>query len=286
MDLKEIERLVAKIQSRLFKNSNSYSVGMLKSQFRGTGLQFKEHQVYCHGDDVRFIDWKLYAKTNTPHVKIFEEERNVEIVIFIDMALSMFMGYKGVSKIQAALNISFLLSLLTRESGDYVKFVLLCDEEIILNKSNGRNAIALLVRVLKRNGIICDDGKINFLYRPQKTISKKEKMALLNRFIKRRKEVVILSDFNDFVDESDLNYLSKLRTVHCFRIVSPLDKNQSSSFKFNIFGFNSSKFPEKDSQVVNLKDGEDNHFASLGNRIKQIDIESSYMEDFVGSFVR
>ncbi len=64
MNIVEIEKTVAKIQTHLFKNSNSYAIGMLKSHFRGAGIQFKEHQVYCHGDDVRFIDWKLSAKTS------------------------------------------------------------------------------------------------------------------------------------------------------------------------------------------------------------------------------
>ena len=45
---------------------------------------FKEHQIYSHGDDVRFIDWKLLAKSQTPYIKTFEEERNVEISIILD----------------------------------------------------------------------------------------------------------------------------------------------------------------------------------------------------------
>ena len=97
MDIKAIERAVAKIQTALFKNSNSFSVGTLKSQFRGSGLQFKEHQVYTHGDDVRFIDWKMMAKTSRPYIKTFEEERNVEIVVVVDLSLSMFVGLRGVS---------------------------------------------------------------------------------------------------------------------------------------------------------------------------------------------
>ena len=85
MNLKEIEKVVGNIQEHLFRNSNSFSIGMLRSHFKGAGLQFKEHQVYAPGDDVRFIDWKLSAKTNTTFVKTFEEERNVEIHIFLDI---------------------------------------------------------------------------------------------------------------------------------------------------------------------------------------------------------
>ena len=63
MDLKKVNTVVSKLQASIFKNSNSFSIGMLKSHFRGTGLQFKEHQVYNYGDDVRFIDWSILAKT-------------------------------------------------------------------------------------------------------------------------------------------------------------------------------------------------------------------------------
>jgi uncharacterized protein (DUF58 family) len=77
VNIAEVRRVVGRIQASLFKNSNSTSVGVLKSQFRGTGLQFREHQVYEPGDDVRFIDWKILAKMNTPYIKTFEEERNV-----------------------------------------------------------------------------------------------------------------------------------------------------------------------------------------------------------------
>ena len=104
MNLLEIEKIVSKIQSNLFKNSNSFSVGMLKSHFKGAGLQFKEHQVYNPGDDVRFIDWKLSAKTQNTFVKTFEEERNVEINVVIDVSNSMFVGYKNVSKLRKIAN--------------------------------------------------------------------------------------------------------------------------------------------------------------------------------------
>ncbi len=105
MDIHAVRRAVSKIKGGLFKNSNSQAIGMLKSHFKGTGLQFKEHQVYMPGDEVRFIDWKMLAKTAHPYVKTFEEERNVEIVVAIDASPSMLYGHKGISKLQAAIEI-------------------------------------------------------------------------------------------------------------------------------------------------------------------------------------
>ena len=54
MNIEAVEKAVSNVQNNLFKNSNSFSIGMLKSHFKGMGLKFKEHQVYVHGDDVRF----------------------------------------------------------------------------------------------------------------------------------------------------------------------------------------------------------------------------------------
>ena len=84
MDITKVRKTVGKFKASLFKKANSHTIGMLKTNYRGTGLQFKEHQVYNFGDDVRFIDWKILAKTNQPYVRTFNEERNVEIVVVID----------------------------------------------------------------------------------------------------------------------------------------------------------------------------------------------------------
>ena len=115
MNIKEVHKAVSKIKASLFKNSNSYSIGMLKSHFRGSGLQFKEHQLYDHGDDIRFIDWKLLAKTGIPYIKTFEEERNVDIVVIIDASMSMFTGFENISKLQASIEICCLLFFYLQE---------------------------------------------------------------------------------------------------------------------------------------------------------------------------
>ena len=285
MDLKEVERVVTKIQGALFKNSNSYSIGLLKSHFRGSGLQFKEHQVYCHGDDVRFIDWKLYARSNTPYIKTFEEERNVEIIIFIDISLGMFMGYKGISKLQAAINIACLISLLAKETNDCVQFVLSGDDEKILPKSSGKKAIIHLVKELRKLNIMKEDGKINLAYRPQKEVIKKNKLKAINRFIKQKKEVVILSDFNDVLEEDDLGQISKNKRTHCFRIVSPIDKGMGANL--NIFSFNASKVFSAEKCSISLKVAKKEKEWEGGgdSHVKIIDIEKRYLEDFVKELI-
>ena len=285
MDLKEVEKVVTKIQGQLFKNSNSYSIGMLMSHFRGSGLQFKEHQIYCHGDDVRFIDWKLYARTNTAYVKTFEEERNVEIIIVIDTSLGMFMGYKGLSKLQAAINIACLVSLLAKETGDTVQFVLLGESEVVLPKSSGKKAIIHLVSELRKIGIMKGNGVVDIAYRPKSIISRRKKFKSINMFIKKKKEVIILSDFNGFLINDDLVQLSKSRRAHCFRIIAPLDRE--GVCKMNIYGFDASMDPLLKPRVILFKaeGSKQGMLASIPANIKSIDIEKRYMEDFIKELV-
>ena len=285
MDIKEIEQVVARIQGQLFKNSNSYSVGMLKSHFRGSGLQFKEHQIYCHGDDVRFIDWKLYAKSNTPYIKTFEEERNIEIIVFIDLSLSMFMGYRGLTKLQAAINIACLLALLVKQSNDYVQIVLLGAKEKILPRANGKKAIIQLVGELRRLEVIKDDGVVNLAYRPEDRISRKKIFNIINRFVRRKKDVVVLSDFSDLLEHKDLRQLDQSYHAHLFRIISPIDKVQKKGF--NVYGFDASgDLARTPSVFAKARIVSANPTQKIfPAKVKTLDIEERYMERFVKELV-
>ncbi|MEI8348445.1 MAG: DUF58 domain-containing protein, partial [Pseudomonadota bacterium] len=164
MDIQTVRKTVARIKSNLFKNSNSYSIGMLKSHFRGTGLQFRDHQIYVPGDDVKFIDWKMLAKTQTPYIKTFEEERNVEIAVVIDASTTMFSGNEGLSKLEAAIEVCCLLYLLAKETGDFVHGIVIADEIITIPKKSGEQGIIHLVSALQRKKILNDDGDINTNY--------------------------------------------------------------------------------------------------------------------------
>lgn len=265
MDLKEIERVVGSIQSNLFRNSNSFSVGMLKSHFKGAGLQFKEHQVYAPGDDVRFIDWKLSAKTNTTFVKTFEEERNIEIYALLDVSEAMFLGYKNVSKLQAAIEIICLLHLLAEKSKDKVGVIIYTDEPEILPMANGHKGIALLVSQLEKKGLLNNKGKVNITYNPPLNTNESKKIGLIKSLVAKRKEVVLLTDFENFESIDVLEKLLYRRNLHCFKIESPIESLKKKPF--SVFGKSRNKkvytrtFSEKEIEkpkgrynILNVKD--------------------------------
>jgi uncharacterized protein (DUF58 family) len=272
MNLKEIEKVVGSIQSHLFRNSNSFAVGMLKSHFKGAGLQFKEHQVYNPGDDVRFIDWKLSAKTNTTFIKTFEEERNVEIYIMIDVSETMLMGYKGVSKLQASLELACLIYLIAEKSKDKVSTIIHTKENKILPLASGQEGIILLISQLEKMNILTSEGKVNFEYVAEIKSEEHKKLALLKNLVARGKEVIIFSDLSRVTNFDVLNKLLYRPNMHCFVIESPLDN--VSKLPFAIFGKDNGK-----AKVVrtNTKKKEE----ELKGRFKKIGVQDRYLEKFV-----
>jgi len=278
MNIKEVRKAVGKIQSTLFKNSNSYSIGMLKSHFKGTGLQFKEHQIYSHGDDVRFIDWKILAKTNTPYIKTFDEERNVEIVVVIDASSTMLNGYKGVSKLQAAIEICCLLYLLARETNDYIHALVLSDEVINIPKKSGEEGIARLISALEDKKILNDKGQVNIEYVPKVFLSEKERQVNIMKHLSKKREVVLLSDFNEFLEINSLKRMLYRKNVHGFQLLSPLDEADEIPYTFYASsapggaGGNLAKIDLKGVKEVS---------SLLGKKIKKLKVQERYLESFI-----
>lgn len=272
MNLKEIEKVVGSIQSHLFRNSNSFSVGMLKSHFKGSGLQFKEHQVYNPGDDVRFIDWKLSAKTNTTFIKTFEEERNVEIYILLDVSETMMMGYKGVSKLQAAIEIICLIYLLAEKSKDKVSVIIHTSTSKILPLAAGQSGIISLISQLEKLNILTNEGKVNLNYTVENENDEKRKMGLLKSFVAKGKEVIILTDLSRMSDIETLNKLLYRPNMHCFLVESPLDNAQK--LPFSIFG--KTQGQKKISRTNTIKKE-----PKIKGRFKKIRVNERYLEKFV-----
>lgn len=272
MNLKEIEKVVASIQTELFRNSNSFSVGMLKSHFKGAGLQFKEHQVYNPGDDVRFIDWKLSAKTTTTMVKTFEEERNVEIHILLDLADTMLMGYKGISKLQASIEIICLIFLLAHKSKDRVSVIVSGETITILPLASGHEGIVILISQLEKMKILNVNGKVNLNYKFKDNSNVKSKMGILKSLVARGKEVIIFSDLGSFGDMETLNKLLYRPNLHCFVIQSPLD--YAKKLPFVVFG--QSKHKIRAIRVNQLGEPD-----ALKGRFKNINVKDRYLEKFI-----
>jgi uncharacterized protein (DUF58 family) len=278
MNLKHIQKLVGQIRSDLFKRSNSYAVGMLRSHFKGMGLQFKEHQVYTHGDDVRMIDWKMLAKTTQPYIKIYEEERNVEIIINVDASKSMFSGFKGVSKLQAAMEICCLFYLLTEKTGDLVEVNFFADTHFHIKKSNGHQGISRFISTLSKKGLLDQQGRVNLAFSHKKKLDDKEIYASLMNNLKKKKQIIMLSDFNEFLNESILKKILYKSNLHSFQILSPLDLAQKNSFLF----FCSDQFNLHEGSLKKANFKAPQEFSKeFGKKFKKLRLDERYLENLV-----
>ena len=277
MNITEVRKVVGKIKANLFKNANSHSVGMLKTNFKGTGLQFKEHQVYTFGDDIRFIDWKILAKTSNPYVKTFNEERNVEIVVVIDASSTMLTGFNGVSKLQAAIEICCLLYLLAKESNDFVHAIIVTDEITNVPKKSGEAGISHFISILEDKKIINENGHVNLERDTGDGIDKMQRYLSIMKHLNRRREIVLLSDFNDFLDINVLKKILYRSNVHCFQLLSPLD--EAKSLPYSLFASSGKNIRGNLGQYdLTGKKELSNEF---GKKFRRLRIQEKYLENFV-----
>lgn len=277
MNINEVRKVVGKLRANLFKRANSHSIGILKTNIKGTGLQFKEHQVYNFGDDIRFIDWKILAKTSHPYVKTFNEERNVEIVVVIDASTTMMTGFNGVSKLQAAIEICCLLYLLAKETSDFVHALIITDEIIDVPKLSGDRGITHLISVLEEKNIITEKGKVNYERRFEENVDKKKKYISIMKHLSRKREIILLSDFNDFVDADIMKKLLVRSNVHCFQILSPLDEAKTLPYSLH-----ASASPKGASSLGKYDfSGKKELTHEYGKRFKRLRVQEKYLENFV-----
>jgi Protein of unknown function DUF58 len=253
---------------------------MLKSHFRGSGLQFREHQVYVPGDDVRFIDWKLSARSPNVYVKTFEEERNVEIVIFLDLSHTLFYGYEGVSKLQAMVEIVALLYLLAGQTHDLIRVVIWSERTLNLPPKKGKEGLTFFIGMMERLGLLDENGKV--IVKGHGTINthtEKNKIAQMKSFLARRKEVIYLGDLSLVEDKDTWAKILDKKHMHCFRIFSPVDKNTDIPFLFKV------KSPLTGKGMVRDLKGSQDSPLFLKERFKEIGVHERYLEKFVKELV-
>lgn len=280
MNLKEIERVVGMIQTHIFKNSNAYSTGMLKSHFRGSGLQFREHQVYVPGDDVRFIDWKLSARTTNVYVKTFEEERNVEIVVMIDLSHSLFYGFEGVTKLQAMVEIVALLYILAGQTHDLVRVIIWGTRTHNLPPKKGQEGLTLFISVLEKLGVLDENGKAILRQdNPLNSHTEEAKIAQIKAFLAKRKEVIYLGDLSLVKNHSSWEKILDKKNMHCFRVYSPVDKNVNFPFLFK------AKNPLTGKGLTTELKSKESEPLFLKERYKEIGVHDRYLEKFVKEMV-
>jgi uncharacterized protein (DUF58 family) len=173
------------------------------SRFKGRGMEFDETRLYQPGDDIRSIDWRVTARTGTPHTKVFREERERPVFISVDNRLTMHFATRGVFKSVLAAKLAGLLAWAAEYHGDRIGGQLFSEHECReLKPQNGRHAVLRF---------------LNALVNPQNPIDKEftldQVLARLNQHARPGSLVYIISDFRSINDQAE-THIAKL-SEHC-----------------------------------------------------------------------
>ena len=149
MDTKELLKKVRKVEIKTKRLSNNIFGGEYHSAFKGRGMTFSEVRGYEFGDDVRTIDWNVTARYNQPFVKVFEEERELTLMLMVDISGSKFFGTESELKKNIVTEISATLAFSAIQNNDKVGVILFTDQvELYIPPSKGRTHILRIIREL------------------------------------------------------------------------------------------------------------------------------------------
>lgn len=210
METKELLKKVRQLEIRTRGLVNQVFSGEYHSVFKGRGMSFSEVREYQIGDDVRAIDWNVTARFDHPFIKIFEEERELTVMLLVDMSGSQFFGSQGQLKRDVAVEISAILAFSAMKNNDKVGALLFSDQiEKFVPPRKGQSHALRIVREL-----------ISFEPKHSAT-SLKGALDYLNHVLKKRSIVFVISDFMDSGYEASLRIAGKRHDLIGIRLLDP-----------------------------------------------------------------
>jgi len=206
----EILASVKRIEIKTRRLVEEVFSGEYHSVFKGTGMEFREVREYVPGDDVRTIDWNVTARTGQPFVKLFEEERELTVMLVVDMSRSGWFGSGERTKVEVAAELCGVLAFCAIANKDKVGLLLFSDRvEKFIPPAKGKSHVLRCIREL-------------LTYEPEgHGTDLNEPLRLLGSVLKRKATVFLVSDFwtGDF--STSLSVLGRRHDVVAVRIRDP-----------------------------------------------------------------
>ena len=189
MEANELIKKVRKIEIKTRGLSSNIFAGQYHSAFKGRGMAFSEVREYQYGDDVRDIDWNVTARFNKPYVKVFEEERELTVMLLVDMSSSLDFGTSGMYKKDMVAEIAATLAFAAIQNNDKIGALFFTDRiEKFIPPQKGRKHILYIIRELL--GFEPESRHTDLIV----------PLQYLTNAIKKRCTTFLLSDF---IDERD-----------------------------------------------------------------------------------
>jgi len=257
METSELIKKVRKIEIKTKGLSNHIFSGEYHSAFKGRGMNFSEVREYAFGDDVKAIDWNVTARYNKPFIKIYEEERELTVMLLVDVSESAFFGTKGQMKNEMITEICAVLAFSVINNNDKVGVIFFSDKiDQFIPPKKGKSHVLRIIRELiaysdrenlkatdneqdtapptnssKRKSVrqwwkqLFSDANAQIIAekRPKTDITKA--LKFFSNVIKRRSTAFLLSDFMDKNYEQALGIAARKHDLVGMRIYDPAEEN-------------------------------------------------------------
>jgi Uncharacterized conserved protein (some members contain a von Willebrand factor type A (vWA) domain) len=207
---KEILKKIKGIQLKISHLSNEVISGSYISAFKGVGIEFNEVREYIPGDDIRAIDWNVTARAGMPFVKRYVEERELTVMLMVDLSGSQHFGTAGNLKSELAAEISALIAFLAIKNNDKVGLLIFSDTcEKYLPPQKGRLHVLRVIREIL--GFKASHTGTDIT----------QSLDFVNKVLKHRSIIFLISDFRDQGFEKSLKNLARRHDLVAVNITDP-----------------------------------------------------------------
>jgi uncharacterized protein (DUF58 family) len=213
MDTKELLKKVRKIEIKTRRLSDHIFSGEYHTSFKGRGMTFSEVRQYQYGDVIRAIDWNVTARYNEAHVKVFEEERELTMMLMVDISGSESFGSKNQFKKEVITEIAATMAFSATQNNDKIGLILFSDQiELYIPPKKGKSHVLRIIREL-----------IEFEPKSYKT-DVSQALKFLSGTQKKKAIVFLISDFMSDEYEHTLKIASKKHDITGIRVFDIRDE--------------------------------------------------------------
>ena len=265
----EILKKVRKIEIKTRGLSSNIFAGQYHSAFKGRGMAFSEVREYQFGDDVRDIDWNVTARFHRPYIKVFEEERELTVMLLIDVSGSLQFGTRNQTKQEMLTEIAATLAFSAIQNNDKIGVIFFSDRiEKYIPPKKGRKHILYIIREM-----------LDFHPESHKT-DLSLAFEYLGRVMKRRCTAFVISDFYDSKSfEKPLQVCSSRHDLVAIQVFDPLLKDLPDVGLMRIIDAETGKEQYIDTSSKALRNAHANYWRERMATLKHIFAKSSV--DFV-----
>ncbi|WP_396197726.1 DUF58 domain-containing protein [Flavobacterium sp.] len=284
MDTKEILKKVRKIEIKTRRLSDHIFSGEYHTSFKGRGMTFSEVRQYQYGDDVRAIDWNVTARYNEPFVKVFEEERELTMMLIVDISGSESFGTKNQQKRDMITEIAATLAFSATQNNDKIGLLLFSDQiELYIPPKKGKSHVLRIIREL-----------IEFEPKSKKT-DLSHALKYLSSVMKKKAIVFVISDFMATSYEHTLKIAAKRHDVTGIRVFDQREEHLPNIGIVNLLDAETGETLLVDTQSKTVRQNYEKHYLENVSYFKDIfskcgagtissRVDESYVTKLLGYF--